>query len=210
MGIAVKTRLVFWIVKLPALSYLATYGCLAGSSVMSRRLTGIQRACGLEQRTRGQVLSEHRGTWRRTVAGTAQRPVNTTPMIWLLPITGIEVSSLPSLSTIHQTPKVHLLYLCHGYYKHDTARCTMQPLLLGGHVWCEQHVSHARSWQCMLLWSPLVPVLQPSHCLATNHPWFSERPSLCAIRQTSQQTCLVHTSLATSTGSACRRRKKDG
>ena len=43
MGIGEKTRLVFWIFKLPALNYLATYGCFVGSSVISRRWTGIQR-----------------------------------------------------------------------------------------------------------------------------------------------------------------------
>ena len=44
MGIAEKTRLVFWMVKLPALNsqQFATSGCRVGSSVMSRRWTGIQ------------------------------------------------------------------------------------------------------------------------------------------------------------------------
>ena len=44
MGIAEKTRLVFWIVKLPALNSLATSGCLVGSSVISRRCTEIKWA----------------------------------------------------------------------------------------------------------------------------------------------------------------------
>ena len=81
----------------------------------------------------------------------------------ILRTTGLECSSLPILNTIHQTPKAHLLYMCHG--KPDTAGYTMQPLLLGGHVWCEQHVLYSRRIrQCLLLWFPLVPVLQSSHC----------------------------------------------
>ena len=89
-------------------------------------------------------------------------------MTWLLPSTWIEGSSIPSLSTFHQTAKAHFLHLCQCYCKHDTVWCTMRPLLLGRHVWCEQHVLHARrSRQCRLLWFPLVPVLQPSNSLAT-------------------------------------------
>ena len=66
------------------------------------------------------------------------------------------------------------------------------------------------SLQCVLLWSPFVPVRQPSHCLVANHPGSSEWPSLCVGHQTSQQTCLIHTCLATSIGSAREWRIKVG